>query len=100
MSHKVYLSPTDSALSVIDRFSTASAASTGFVPDLVLTSTLTRSLETAALTFPNQFVSFQGSKPTAAVQSTDLLNDQVTSEHLKHTIDCALRSTFLSTSPT
>jgi hypothetical protein len=54
-------------------------AQTGFVPDLILTSTLTRSLESAAFTFPNQFVSFQGSQPTAAVQTTELLNDQVVS---------------------
>lgn len=47
------------------------------MPDLILTSTLTRSLETAALAFPNQFVACQGRPPTAAVQTTELLNDQV-----------------------
>jgi len=60
-------------------FHSSSLAQHDFVPDLILTSTLTRSLETSALMFPNQFVPFHCSQPTANVQTTELLNDQVVS---------------------
>ena len=55
------------------------AAKFGFEPELILTSTLTRSMQTATLTFPTHFAAFQGVKHTARVMATELLCDPVMS---------------------